>query len=120
MKQVVIDRPDIVFFLKLTLLHMDPQLYEKSKDIVCSKSVKHLEDAFEKKQVPRAECPSREVDENMKFMEEHGITGVPALILPNGSIQSGFLEPAPLIKKIDDAYAASAAKKGAQADPGPK
>ena len=120
MKQVVIDRPDIVFFLKLTLLRMDPQLYQKSKDIVCSKSLKHLEDAFEKKQVPHSECASREVDENMKFMQEHGITGVPALILPNGSIQSGFLEPAPLIKRIDDAYAAGAAKKGAQADPGPK
>ena len=120
MKQVVIDRPDIAFFLKLTLLRMDPQLYQKSKDIVCSKSLKHLEDAFEKKQVPHAECPSREVDENMKFMQEHGITGVPALILPNGAIQSGFLEPGPLIKRIDDAYAANAAKKGAQADPGPK
>ncbi len=120
MKQVVVDRPDIVFFLKLTLLRMEPQLYQKSKDIVCSKSLKSLDDAFEKKPVAHVGCPSTEVDENMKFMEEHGISGVPALIFPNGSIQSGFLEAAPLIKRIDNAYAADAAKKGAQTDTGPK
>jgi len=117
---VVLDRPDIVFLLKLSLLRMEPELYQKSKDIICSKSVKYLEDAFEKKPVPRVECSSREVDENMKFMEEHGITGVPALILPDGSIQSGYMEPAPLIKKIDDAVAGSAAKKGAPTDEGKK
>jgi hypothetical protein len=120
MKKVVLDRPDIVFLLKLSLLRMEPELYQKSKDIICSKSVKYLEDAFEKKPVPRVECSSREVDENMKFMEEHGITGVPALIFPDGSIQSGYMEPAPLIKKIDDAVAGSAAKKGAPTDEGKK
>jgi hypothetical protein len=120
MKKVVLDRPDIVFYLKLSLLRMEPVLYQKSKDIVCSKSVKYLEDAFEKKSVPHVECPSKEIDENMKFMEEHGITGVPALIFPDGSIQSGYMESAPLIKKIDDTVAGSAAKKSAPAEGGKK
>lgn len=104
-------RPDIAFYLKLTLLRMEPDLYEKSKSIVCGKSLKLLEDAFEKKPVPKTECASSEVDENMKFMQEHGITGVPTLIFANGSLNPGYMEAAPLIKRIDDSSAEAPVKK---------
>lgn len=108
---MVVTRPDIAFYLKLTLLTMEPDLYEKSKSIVCSKSVKLLEDAFEKKPVPKTECVSPEVDENMKFMQEHGITGVPTLIFANGSINPGYMEAVPLIKRIDETFAEAPGKK---------
>ena len=111
MKKVIVTRPDIAFYLKLTLLRMEPDLYEKSKSIVCSKSVKLLEEAFEKKPIPKTDCASSEVDENMKFMQDHGITGVPTLIFANGALTPGYLEAAPLIKRIDETFAEASGKK---------
>jgi thiol:disulfide interchange protein DsbC len=111
MKKVIATRPDIAFYLKLTLLGMDSALYEKSKSILCSKSVKLLEDAFEKKPVPKTECASSEIDQNMKFMQDHGITGVPTLIFANGSLNSGYIEEAPLIRRIDEVFAETSGKK---------
>jgi thiol:disulfide interchange protein DsbC len=111
MKKVIATRPDIAFYLKLTLLGMEPALYEKSKNIVCSKSVKLLEDAFEKKPVPKTDCVSSEIDQNMKFVQDHGITGVPTLIFANGSLNPGYLEEALLIKRIDEVFAETSGKK---------
>ena len=118
MKKVIAARPDIAFYLKLTLLGMDPALYEKSKSIVCSTSVKLLEDAFEKKPVPKTDCASPEIDQNMKFMQDHGITGVPTLIFANGSLNSGYMEEAPLIKRIDEVFSDTSGKKTPNAGAG--
>jgi len=52
MKQVVSERKDIAFYIKMFPLKMHPGAYEKARAIICEKSLKLLEDAFEQKQIP--------------------------------------------------------------------
>jgi thiol:disulfide interchange protein DsbC len=100
-KKVAEKRPDVVFFLKVfAVVNPDPQ---NAKSIVCARSLAMLEDAFEHKPVARQECQSTEVEDNTRFTQENGITGVPALILPDGSLQIGYLEATQLENRIDEA-----------------
>jgi hypothetical protein len=108
MKKIIAERPDIAFFLKLMLLRREPEQYQVAKSITCSKSIKALEDAFDGKPVPKQECASAELDNNITFTEQNGISAVPAIILPDGSIQPGFLEAPALIARIDEAWAKAA------------
>jgi thiol:disulfide interchange protein DsbC len=48
-------------------LKMHPGAYEKSKTIVCEKSIKLLEDAYEKKPLPSPKCKTSVVDENVNL-----------------------------------------------------
>ncbi len=105
-------RTDVAFFLKLTLIRKNPELEKKSRAIVCGKSLKALDDAFEGIAPPPKECPSRELEENTKFMETNGFNGVPLTLFPDGSIQAGFVESSVLEKRIDEA-ARSAEKNDA-------
>ncbi len=101
MKTVAAKRPDIVFYLKVfTMVSRDPKV---AKSIVCSKSLAMLEDAFAKKPVAEQDCASKEIDDNMRFAEEHGINAAPALIFPDGTLQLGYSDAAGLEKKIDEA-----------------
>lgn len=111
MKKVTAQRMDIAFYIKLFPLKGHKDAYWKSKSIVCNNSMQFLEDNFEKRSIPKLECPTKEIDENIKFAEKNGITGTPTMILPDGSIYSGYTEADKLIKMIDEAYASAAAKK---------
>lgn len=111
-KKVTAQRLDIAFYLKLFPLNIHPASYWKSKSIICNKSIKYLEDNFEKKPIPKTDCNgnSKEIDNNIKFAEKNGITGTPTIILPDGSLFQGTAEPEKLIKMIDDAVLNSARK----------
>lgn len=108
MKKVTAKRTDIAFYLKFFPLKGHVDAYWKSKSIVCSKSLKLLEDNFEKRPIPRNDCATAEIDNNIKFGEKNGVTGTPTLILPDGSVYSGFTDADKLIKMIDDAAARKA------------
>lgn len=56
MKKIIDERKDIVFYIKIFLLKNHPEAYEKSKSIVCEKSLALLEDAFEKNPIPKPKC----------------------------------------------------------------
>ncbi len=77
-----------------------PEAYEKSKAIVCEKSLKLLEDAYEKKPVPKANCQTTVVDENIKLAERLGISALPVLILPDGRVISGYRDAKTLLSII--------------------
>lgn len=100
-------RADVAFFLKLTLIRQNPELAKTSKSIVCSKSLKRLDEAFEGVAIPVTECQTRELEENTKFMETNGFNGVPVTLFPDGSVQVGFVESSVLEKRIDEAVAAT-------------
>ena len=91
-KKVVQDRKDIAFYKKMFPLKIHPEAYEKSKTIVCEKSLEMLENAFEKKPLPKPKCETTAVDENIKLAEKLGISGTPALIMPDGRLISGYRE----------------------------
>ena len=101
MKKVISERKDIVFHIIMYPLPMHANAYEKSKAIVCEKSLKLLEDAFEYKELPKAKCETKALDENIEAGKKLGITGTPALIFPDGSLISGSTSAESIIKMID-------------------
>jgi thiol:disulfide interchange protein DsbC len=100
MKKVVEERKDIAFLIKMFPLSMHPGAYEKAKAIVCEKSLALLEDAFAKKELPKAKCETTVLDENIKLAEKFGIRGTPALIFPDGSVVPGAVDAKAIISKI--------------------
>jgi len=101
MKKILEERKDIVFFIKLYPLPMHAGSYGKAKAIVCNNfSLDLLDKAFEKKELPEPKCETTVVDDNIKLATKLGINGTPALILPNGTLISGYMEPDELVKLI--------------------
>jgi thiol:disulfide interchange protein DsbC len=90
MKKVVKDTKDIAFFIKMFPLKMHPGAYDKSRAIVCEKSLALLESAFAKKSLPAPKCKTTAVDDTIKLAGKLGITGTPALVMPDGRVVSGF------------------------------
>ncbi len=101
MKKVVEERKDIAFYIVLYPLPMHKEAYEKSRAIVCEKSLGLLDDAFAKKQIPKAKCDTKVVDENIKLANSFGISGTPAIVLPDGVLIPGYKDAASIIKLID-------------------
>ncbi|HMK59588.1 MAG TPA: DsbC family protein [Dissulfurispiraceae bacterium] len=100
-KKVVAQRKDIAFFIKLYPLKMHPDANWKSMSIICNNSLQIMDDNFAKKPIPRTDCKSKEIDNNVKLAEKLGITGTPTIILPNGKVHSGALSADQLISLID-------------------
>ncbi|MGB9716344.1 MAG: DsbC family protein [Thermodesulfovibrionales bacterium] len=90
LKKVIEQRKDIAFFIKMFPLKIHPAAYDKAKAIVCKKSLALLDGAFDKKELPKPECETSVVDNNIKLAEELGITGTPTLILPDGRVMPGY------------------------------
>ena len=101
MKKVIKERKDIAFYIKLYPLPMHKDAYAKAKAVVCEKSLSLLEDAFERKPLPAPKCESTAIDDNIKLAQKLGITGTPAIIMPDGRLIPGYLEADALIKQID-------------------
>lgn len=112
MKKIVTKRKDIAFYLKLFPLKMHPDSYWKSKSIICNKSLKLLEDNFEKKTIVKTDCNTTEIDDNLKFGEKNGVSGTPTIIFPDGSARSEAMDAEKMIKLIDEAVANSKPAEG--------
>ncbi len=101
LKKVIEKRKDIVFFIKMFPLPMHKGSYEKAKAIVCEKSLALLDAAFENKDIPPAKCDTSAVDDNLKLGSKLGINGTPAIIFPDGRIQSGVMDADAIIKAVE-------------------
>ncbi len=102
MKKIVKKRDDIVFYLKMyPLTSIHPKAYDKSKAIICKKSIKLLEDAYDKKEIPPPTCETDAVDKNIALAKKLGIRGTPAIILPDGRLLTGNKKAEELIKLIE-------------------
>ena len=101
LKQIIGKRKDISFYIKLFPLEMHKDAYWKSKSIVCNKSLQLLEDCFNIKQIEKKDCETTEIDNNIKLAKSLGITGTPAIILPDGRLRMGALPEEELISLID-------------------
>ena len=101
MKKILEERKDIVFYIKLyPLKQLHPEAYEKSRAIVCEKSLTLLEEAFEKKAIPKASCDTTAIDETMLLAEKLGISSTPTSILPDGRIVPGAVDAKTLLDMI--------------------
>ncbi len=101
MKQIVEKRKDIVFLIKMFPLAMHKGSYDKAKAIVCEKSLKLLDDAFENKELPPAKCNTQVLEDNITLAGKLGIQGTPAIIFPDGRIVPGYMPADSLIKEVD-------------------
>lgn len=102
LKDIVKKRKDIAFYIKLfPLVKLHPQSYEKSKAIMCKKSNKVLDDAFEGKDIPKADCDTKVPDENMKLAEKLGISGTPTIILPDGRVIPGYVDAPSILMLLE-------------------
>ena len=100
MKTIIEERKDIAFYIKLVPLRSHSEAYEKSKTIVCEKSLALLEAAHEKKPLPKPSCETTVIDENIKLAEKLGITSLPSIVLPDGRVFPGYRDAKSLIELI--------------------
>ena len=97
---MVQEKKDIAFYIILFPLAMHKDAYWKSKSIYCNKSLKMLEEAFAKKEIPKTECDTNQIDANIKLAASLGITGTPTLVLPDGRMHSGTMPAKQLLEFI--------------------
>jgi thiol:disulfide interchange protein DsbC len=101
MKKIIEERKDIAFYIKMSpLVKIHPGAYEKAKAIVCEKSLTLLEDAFAGKPLPKPNCETTAVDENIRLAEKLRISSLPTLILLDGRIISGYMDSKALTNAI--------------------
>jgi thiol:disulfide interchange protein DsbC len=100
MEKLVQEKKDIAFYIILFPLAMHKDAYWKSKSIYCNKSLKMLEEAFAKKEIPKTECDTDQIDANLKLAASLGITGTPTLVLPDGRMHSGTMPAKQLLEFI--------------------
>jgi len=101
MKKVIEKRKDIAFYIMLFPLPMHKEAYAKAKAIACEKSLALLEDAFERKTLPAPKCETSVIDDNISLGKKLGISGTPAIIMPDGRLLPGYLEADALIQQIE-------------------
>lgn len=94
------ERKDIVFYLKMFPLPMHKGADEKAKAIICEKSLKLLEDAYDGKELPAPKCDTKAVEENIELAKKLGINGTPALVMPDGRVISGYRDAKSIIGLI--------------------
>ncbi|HOI75135.1 MAG TPA: DsbC family protein [Syntrophales bacterium] len=98
--QIVNERQDVAFLIKLLPLPMHKDAYWKSKSILCNRSLKMLDEVFEKKEIPRTDCTMDELEKNLQFAQSFDF-GTPTLIFQDGSVIPGAVPKDELMKKLD-------------------
>jgi thiol:disulfide interchange protein DsbC len=100
MKQILQERKDIAFYIKVYALNLKSPAYEKAKAILCEKSLAMLEASYEKAPVPPANCQTTQVDDNIKLAQRLGIHSAPTIILPDGRLLPGAKDAKTLMDLI--------------------
>jgi thiol:disulfide interchange protein DsbC len=101
LEMVVQERQDIAFHILLYPLAMHKEAYWKSKSILCNRSLKMLEEAFAQRPIPRTECETKDIDNNIRLAETLGISGTPTLVAPDGRVHSGMMPAKQIIEFIE-------------------
>lgn len=102
-QKILETRKDIAFYIKLLPLPMHPNAHGKSMSILCNgKKPQLLYDAMADKDLPKGECKTTELDDNVKLATEIGIHGTPGIILPDGRLIPGYVQSDVLINLIDN------------------
>lgn len=91
LQQLVKIMPDVAVNIVLYPLPMHPAAYDKARAVLEANSREVLDKAFEGKDVPKPAKESSKalIEANIKFANEHGISGTPTLVLPDGTVVVG-------------------------------
>lgn len=98
LKKLVAMEPDLTVYIKMFPLKMHPAAYDKARVILGSNSLEVLDKAFagEKLPEPGEKDKKEPVDETIKLGESLGISGTPAIVMPNGELIAGMRNAAAL------------------------
>jgi len=98
LKKLVAMEPDLTVYIKMFPLKMHPAAYDKARVILGSNSLDMLDKAFagEKLPEPGEKDKKEPVDETIKLGESLGISGTPAIVMPNGELIAGMRNAAAL------------------------
>jgi len=102
-QKVLQEKKGVAFYIFLYPLAAHKDAYWKSKSIVCSRSLKMLEEAYARMDIPKLECDHKDLDSNIKLAESLGITGTPTLVLPDGRMHTGMMPAKQLLDFINGA-----------------
>lgn len=95
-------RKDIVFYIKMLPPKGHTEVYEKSKSIVCEKSLTLLREAFKRMPLPTPNCETLAIDENMELFQNLSSMNVPIIILPDGRLLQGYKDTKTLTDLIEN------------------
>ncbi|MEI6305948.1 MAG: DsbC family protein [Deltaproteobacteria bacterium] len=92
LKKLTKIQPDLAIFIMLYPLPIHPDAYDKSRAILTFKNQSTLDNAFNGITLLAVGTKdgSRELNEIMIFARRNGITATPSIVLPDGSVLSGF------------------------------
>ncbi|KJU83739.1 thiol:disulfide interchange protein DsbC [Candidatus Magnetobacterium bavaricum] len=102
LKALVEKRKEIgihIILFPLTKIH--PTSYKKAKAIICEKSLQLLDDVFAGKELPEPKCDTSAIDDNIKLAEKLGLTGTPAVVMPDGRVLRGAFKADDLVQEIN-------------------
>ncbi|MRR57995.1 MAG: DsbC family protein [Deltaproteobacteria bacterium] len=102
LKKLVVMEPDLTVYIKMFPLKMHPAAYDKARVILGSNSLEVLDKAFagEKLPEPGEKDKKEPVDETIKLGESLGISGTPAIVMPNGELIAGMRNAAALLELL--------------------
>ena len=100
MKAVVLQRPDVAFWIKLLPLKIHPNARKKAEAIICAKSAQMLEDSLAGKALPEPSCETDQIDKNEKEAARLGVRSTPTLILPDGRVMPGYKPAAKILELL--------------------
>lgn len=103
MKQIAEENEDIAFYIKMLPLKIHPASYGKSRAIICERSIRLLERAFDGRRIPEPDCETTEVDDTIELADRLGITGTPTIVLPDGGVVPGYKDADELARLIEEA-----------------
>jgi thiol:disulfide interchange protein DsbC len=105
-KKVVEKDGNVAFYVKI-LPGSNPLTIDKARAVVCSGSAKVLEDVFAGKSVPPAPegCGREILEETVRLADRLGIRGTPTLVLPDGTVSSGYRDADALMAQLKEATA---------------
>ncbi len=99
MKKALEKRKDIVFYVKLfPVVKTNP---DKIGEVACEKYAKMQSEFNNSGANSKKDCNQKEVENSASLARSLGISGTPALIMPDGKIYSGKMSADRLIKFID-------------------
>jgi thiol:disulfide interchange protein DsbC len=104
MKKAAAQDPDVAFLvMPYPRNPKDTATYRKCLAVVCAKSGKLLDDAFEGKVLPEPACKTDAVDRTIRLADRLKIEGTPTMILPDGRMISGYMEAKALLSLLNGA-----------------
>lgn len=102
MKQVVNQRPDVAFYIKMLPLKIHPESYTRAKAIVCAKSLAMLEESLAGKIIAAPTCETDQIEKNLSLAAGIGVHSTPTLVLPDGRVLPGFKTGEAIIQILGD------------------